>query len=270
MTSIQPGSVVVGRGSGPNGDIGIVLGHGFTGSPYSIRDWADYLAGQGFTVALPLLPGHGTRWQDLARTSWQQWYGAYERAWDELARERAAVFAAGLSMGGTLALRLASHRPVAGAVVVNPALTTAPAARYAGLLRYAVRSVKAIGNDIKRAGVDEQSYPRTPVAAVHQLTRLIADTAGRLPAVTAPTLVFRSAVDHVVPESSLELIRSRIGSSLVEVVPLPDSYHVATLDNDAETIFARTAGFMTAHGHAVQAKATAQGKAAQGRGEDRA
>jgi carboxylesterase len=247
MTSIQPARTEA--AGGRNGAIGIVLGHGFTGSPHSIRGWADYLAEQGFAVAVPLLPGHGTRWQDLARTPWQLWYAAYERAWDELARERSAVFAAGLSMGGTLALRLASRRPVAGVAVVNPALSIAdPAARYAGLLRYAVRSVKAIGNDIKLAGMDEQAYLRTPVAAVHQLRRLIADTAAVLPAVTAPTLVFRSAVDHVVPESSVELLRRRIGSSQVEVVPLPDSFHVATLDNDAETIFTRTAGFLAEHG----------------------
>ncbi|MFD1212162.1 alpha/beta hydrolase [Arthrobacter sp. GCM10027362] len=263
MTSIQPARTGAGDSS-RHGGIGVVLGHGFTGSPHSIRGWADYLSAQGFAVALPLLPGHGTRWQDLARTGWLQWYGAYERAWDELAGEHAAVFAAGLSMGGTLALRLASRRPVAGVAVVNPALSIAdPAARYAGLLRYAIRSVKAIGNDIKRPGVEEQAYPRTPVAAVHQLRRLIADTAASLPAVTAPTLVFRSAVDHVVPDSSVELIRHRIGSDQMEVVPLPDSFHVATLDNDAETIFARTAGFMAAHG-------LDRGAAAERTGDDRA
>jgi carboxylesterase len=152
---------------------------------------------------------------------------------------------------------------VAGVAVVNPALSIAdPAARYAGLLRYAVRSVKAIGNDIKRTGMDEQAYLRTPVAAVHQLRRLIADTAVALPAVTAPTLVFRSAVDHVVPASSVEMIRRRIGSSQVEVVPLPDSYHVATLDNDAETIFTRTAAFLAEHGQSPR-------RSQSGRREDR-
>jgi carboxylesterase len=261
MTSIEPARILSGAGDrSGHGGIGVVLGHGFTGSPHSIRGWADYLTGQGFTVALPLLPGHGTRWQDLTRRRWQEWYDAYERAWDELARERGVVFAAGLSMGGTLALRLASRRPVAGVAVVNPALAIAdPGARYAGVLRYAVRSVRAIGNDIKRAGVDEQAYLRTPVAAVHQLRRLIADTASRLPAVSAPTVVFRSAVDHVVPDSSVELIRRRIGSGHVEVVTLPDSYHVATLDNDADTIFARTAAFMAEYGSAPR----------RGRREDR-
>ncbi|NKX51001.1 alpha/beta fold hydrolase [Arthrobacter deserti] len=259
MTSTQPAPTGTGS-SGGNGTVGIVLGHGFTGSPHSILDWAGYLSAQGFAVSLPLLPGHGTRWQDLARTSWQEWYGAYERAWDELARERSAVFAAGLSMGGTLALRLASRRPVAGVAVVNPALSIAdPAARYAGLLRYAVRSVKAVRNDIKRPGMDEQAYLRTPVSAVHQLRRLIVDTAAALPAVTAPTLVFRSAVGHVVPDSSVDIIRRRIGSSRVEVVPLLESFHVATMDNDAETIFARTAGFMAEHGRSPR----------RGRREDR-
>jgi carboxylesterase len=238
----------VSRGHGALARVGVAISHGFTGSPVSMEPWAKHLAAEGFAVSLPLLPGHGTTWQELAKTPWQHWYAAYERAYLELAADCDVVFAAGLSMGGTLALRLAAHHPVAGIAVVNPGLTFLdPRARYSGVLKYLLKSVPAIGNDTKLAGVDEQAYKRTPLAAVHQLARLFTDTTASLPQVTAPTLVFRSTEDHVVPESSIDAIRRSLGTDRLEVVPLPNSYHVATLDNDAPLIFSRSTEFFKEH-----------------------
>ncbi|WP_330059155.1 alpha/beta hydrolase [Paenarthrobacter sp. Z7-10] len=235
-------------GHGDLAHIGIALSHGFTGSPVSMQAWAEYLAEQGFSVSLPLLPGHGTSWQDLARTRWQQWYSAFEDSYSQLAAQCDVVFAAGLSMGGTLALRLAQHHPVAGVAVVNPALSFSdPRARYSGLLKYVLKSVPAIGDDIKLAGVTEGAYGRTPVAAVHQLSKLFSDTVAGLPAVRVPTLVFRSSIDRVVPETSMLALRSGIGTQDLEVLTLENSYHVATMDNDAAQIFERSAHFFREH-----------------------
>ncbi|MBT1002169.1 alpha/beta fold hydrolase [Paenarthrobacter sp. DKR-5] len=231
-------------GHGSNARIGVALSHGFTGSTVSMLPWAHYLAERGFAVRLPLLPGHGTRWEDLAKTRWEQWYDAFETEYLELAGRTEVVFAAGLSMGGTLALRLAEHHPTAGLALVNPALTFSDRrAPLAGLLKYFLKSTPAIGDDILKEGVTEGAYPFTPVAGVHQLRRLFLDTGRNLSRIAAPTMLFRSTVDNVVPESSVDLIRERIGSREFEVVPLPNSRHVATLDNDAELIFERSARF---------------------------
>ena len=245
MTSV-PGAVAFSsEGSGANASTGVLLSHGFTGSPVSLTAWARYLAGQGYAVSLPLLPGHGTTWQDLARTPWQEWYGAYDQAYQQLAERTDTVVAGGLSMGGALALRLAAHRPVAGVAVVNPGLSIDdPRARWSGLLRWVMPSVPAIGNSIKLAGQDEGAYVRTPVGGVHQLTLLFRDTVASLPRVTAPTLVFRSTVDPIVKESSMDLLRSHLGSSDLEVVPLENSYHVATMNHDAPLIFEKTSHFI--------------------------
>lgn len=232
-------------GSGRNARIGVVLSHGFTGSPASMIGWAQHLARQGYAVKLPLLAGHGTTWQELSRTPWQRWYEGVDAAYRQLARETDAVVVAGLSMGGALALRLASLEPVAGVVVVNPGLTIAdPRARYVGVLKYLLRSVPSIGNDIRKEGMDERAYTRTPVAAVHQLAQLFRDTTERLPQVTAPALVFRSTIDRIVPESSLEVLQQRIGSADLEIIRLENSYHVATMDHDQELIFERSAAFI--------------------------
>lgn len=232
-------------GYGPNAATGVVLSHGFTGSTVSMLAWARYLADAGYAVSLPLLPGHGTTWQELSRTPWQQWYEAYDDAYAALAERTERVVAAGLSMGGALALRLAAFRPVAGVAVVNPGLTVAdPLAKYAGLLKYVRPSVRAIGNSIKLPGQDEAAYTRTPVAAVAELLRLFKDTAAQLPNVTAPVIAFRSTVDPIVPESSMDLLRKLVGSTDLEVVPLENSYHVATMDHDAPLIFDRTSEFI--------------------------
>lgn len=238
-------------GHGEMARIGVVVSHGFTGSLASVKDWGEALSGAGFAVKMPLLAGHGSTWQQLAKTPWQHWYRDVEDAYLELASSCDAVFVAGLSMGGALALRLAALHPVAGLALVNPGLTFSDKrAKYSGLLKYALQSVPAIGNDIKKAGVVEGAYPRTPVAAVHQLSQLFADTTRLLPQVSAPAVIFRSTVDHVVPDSSIDVLRARIGSADVQLVPLENSYHVATLDHDAPKIFSDTIAFFqrTRHG----------------------
>ena len=244
MTSPSGTAAFTSDGQGANAGTGVLLSHGFTGSPVSLAAWARHLSDQGYAVSLPLLPGHGTTWQELARTPWELWYDAYDRAYQQLEERTDRVFAAGLSMGGTLALRLGAHRPVAGVTVVNPGLTiNDPRARYSGLLKYVMKSVPAIANNIKREGQDEGAYPRTPVGGVHQLMRLFRDTTAVLPRITAPVLAFRSTVDPVVPESSMDVLRRYLGSGL-EVVSLENSYHVATMDHDAPLIFDRSHQFI--------------------------
>jgi carboxylesterase len=239
-------------GHGKLARVGVAVCHGFTGSPVSMRGWSEYLAEQGFAVNMPLLAGHGTTWQELSRTPWEHWYRDFEAAYLELAARCDTVFVAGMSMGGALSLRVAAHHPVAGIAVVNPGLTfNDNRAKYAGLLKYVLKSVPAIGDDIKAPGITEGAYSRTPIAAVHQLSKLFTDTISLLPQVTAPTLVFRSAVDHVVPDSSVDAIRANLGSKDLEVVPLPDSYHVATMDNDADTIFSTSSDFFRRHAGAI-------------------
>jgi len=69
------------------------------------------MADAGFTVELPLLPGHGTSIEDMVTTRWADWSAAAERAYEELAARCSAVVVAGLSMGGTLTLWLAERHP---------------------------------------------------------------------------------------------------------------------------------------------------------------
>lgn len=228
-------------------DVGVVLSHGFTGSPFSMRPWADHLAAQGFSVRVPLLPGHGTRWQDMNRTGWPDWYGAVESSFDELRGRCSSVFAFGLSMGGALCLRLAQERgaEVAGLALVNPSvLTLRRDIRFLPVLSKVVASVAPISDDIAKPGVSEHAYPRTPLRALASLTKLWALVRADLPKVSQPLLLLRSAVDHVVEPENSKVVLAEVSSSDVTEVVLEDSHHVATLDHDAPTIFERSADFV--------------------------
>lgn len=231
--------------SGGSGTIGVLLIHGFTGSPRSLRPWAEDLVARGYRVELPLLPGHGTRWEDMERVEWTDWYATVERAYDALAAETEMVFVCALSMGGSLALELGAHRSVAGLILVNPSVgTTDKRFLVLPLLSRVMRSIPAIGNDIAQPGGDEGAYDRTPLKGVVQLTRLWRAVRGDLGTVTAPVLLFRSKTDHVVDPSSAATIIRDIGSHDVREVMLERSFHVATLDYDAQEIFAGCAAFI--------------------------
>lgn len=233
-------------GHGALARTGALLIHGFTGCPQSMRPWAQYLAAAGLTTSCPRLPGHGTRWQDLNATQWPDWFAAVSGALDALAAKCDRVVVLGLSMGGTLALRLAEVRPaaVAGLVLVNPSLTSEKRALpLLGLLKWILPSLPGIGSDIKAPGVRELAYARMPVRALASLVDLWGVTRAELAAVRAPILLLRSATDHVVEPVNARLLLEGVSSTDVTERVLPESYHVATLDNDRETIFAESLAF---------------------------
>ncbi|MCA4132794.1 carboxylesterase [Arthrobacter sp. M4] len=249
-------------GAGPR--IGVVLSHGFTGSPHGVRPWAEALAAEGFAVRVPLLPGHGTTWQDMATRRWQEWHTAVDDAYRELAAESDLVFAAGLSMGATLALRIAATRPVAGTIIVNPGLNIDdPRVAIVGALKYVLKTTPGIANDILKPDQDEGAYARTPVAAAHELKKLYKDTLKLLPRISAPVRVFRSTTDHVMSDASMDLLRKRLTNAPLEVSLLHNSYHVATLDNDAPEIFRGSVDFIRRIADQVAGTAAGSGAAAK-------
>ena len=227
--------------------IGVLLSHGFTGSPASMRPWGEHLGELGYGVVVPRLPGHGTTWQELNQRTWADWYAEIVTAYDALRAGHDAVVVGGLSMGATLALRLAADRgaDLAGVMVVNPAVSTRRLdVKLLPVLKHLVASFPAITNDIKKAGADECGYDRTPLKAVHSMMRAWPPLVADLPKVTAPLLYLRSDVDHIVDDSSEPIILGRVSSTDVKRVALTDSFHVATIDNDAPTILAESASFI--------------------------
>jgi carboxylesterase len=156
----------------------------------------------------------------------------------------------GLSAGAALALRLAEQRPadVAGLVLVNPCVRLSD--RRLALLplaKWVVPSFPGVVSDIKRTDITEVGYARVPSRALASALAFWSAVRADLGKVTAPVLVYRSRDDHVVPEASTRAVLAGVASRLVEERVVEDSYHVATLDNDAESIFAGSLGFVHAH-----------------------
>jgi carboxylesterase len=239
----------------PGGPVGVLLSHGFTGTTQSMRPWAEHLATAGLTVSAPRLPGHGTRWQDMNKTRWSDWYGELERAFDDLRSRCDTVFAMGLSMGGTLVLRLAEERAgqVAGVVVVNASLASERKdVKLAPFLSKVIPSFPGVGSDTKN-GAKELAYDKVPLMAFASLQKAWPVVVGDLHKITCPVLAYRSREDHVVePISGRVLVEGCAGGTIEERV-LENSYHVATLDNDAPTIFEEALQFVRTHAPSLEA-----------------
>ncbi|GAB3716126.1 alpha/beta hydrolase [Nocardiopsis nanhaiensis] len=237
--------------SHPGSGVGVLLCHGFTGSPHSMRPWAEYLADAGLTVELPRLPGHGTTWQDMATTTSDDWYAAVEEALLDLADRCDEVFVMGLSMGGALTLRLAQEYPelVSGVVLVNPSLVVedrrlpviAPIRRLASRI---LPSTPGLSSDVAMETAAEGGYDRVPTAAAATLPKLWRTVQEGMSGLRAPVLAYRSPQDHVVGPDSLRILARRAVNTRLTIHLLHDSYHVATLDHDAATIFEGSLAFV--------------------------
>ena len=243
MVTVRPDAEPFHAGEGR---LGALLLHGFTGSPHSMRPWAEHLVADGFRVALPRLPGHGTTWQDLNTTGWQDWYGTAEAEFKTLQAGCDHVFLAGLSMGASLALRIAEQYAdrVAGVSLVNPFVSQKDfRLRFLPLLRRVAPSFPGVTNDIAKPGQDEAGYPRLPLNALHSLVVAWTSLWPDLPKVTSPLLIFQSTIDHTIDTSSVPLILNSVSATDVTLVKLERSYHVATLDYDAKQIFTTSSSF---------------------------
>jgi carboxylesterase len=245
---IQPGAEPF---SAVGGSRGVLVLHGFTGNPASMRGVAEKMADAGLTVELPLLPGHGTAVEDLVDKRWSDFTAAVEEAYLDLGARCAQVAVAGLSMGGTLTCWLAERHPeILGLVLVNP-LVEPPADEFrqaiADLLAQGTEVAPGIGSDIAQPGVVEHSYPGTPLAAVLSLFEGVGDVAQSLSLISCPVLLFSSIEDHVVPPSNGEVLEAALSGPL-ERIKLERSFHVATVDYDRDEIEERAAAFVSSLG----------------------
>jgi carboxylesterase len=237
------------EGPGPKGRIGVLVLHGFGGSPRSLQELTERLEPVGYTVVLPLLAGHGSTPEAMEASRWTEWTADVEQAYQWVRARTDKVFVCGLSMGGTLGLWVAERHPdVAGLVTINTFIRH-PLEKVMLLIgRFGVpRWVKAIGNDAMAEGVDEKAYARLPMRSTRELALLSRDVRAGLSRVTCPALVFSSVVDHVVPPANQKEIYRTLGSTDKTFVELRDCYHLATMDCGKEQVFTGVLEFIAAH-----------------------
>lgn len=237
-------------------DLGVVLVHGFTGTPYEVRYLGEQLARAGLTVRAPRLPGHGTHVDELDRTTWQDWAAAVEHAAVELGRRCRQVAVVGQSLGGLLALYTASRRPEIACVgsLAAPLWLeglsghVARWTREGGPLARVRRLPKLGGSDVRdrRAKAENPCYDAIPTRALGELLAFMQVVDAELPAVTQPVLVLHATHDHTAPVSCARRIAE--GTRAVRTRILPRSYHLIAIDVERDIVAAEVIRFLRHHG----------------------
>jgi carboxylesterase len=220
------------------GHRGALLLHGFAGTPPELRGLGEELAGAGWRCHGPLLAGHGTTPDDLARTRWQDWAASAATALEELRAECDQVVVAGQSTGGSIALHLAANDPGIRAVacLATPVWLSGWRPRMLPVAKHVVRWDRP-GDDVdlyRPEGIHELwSYGRRSTRSVHELVRLLARLRSELVSVRAPVLIFHGERDRVIaPANAIEIERRLLCSAAVERVMLPRSGHGISVDVD--------------------------------------
>lgn len=235
------------------GSTGILLIHGYTGSPTEMRLIGDAFHAAGVTVSGPRLPGHGATFEAMNRCTWRDWTGHVEQAYRTLADRCERVFVGGLSMGSVLALHLAARHPeIAGAIAYSPAvwvqnrlLPLTPLARY-----FVKARPKDPGSDLVDPAADQQiwSYDVDPIPAAAQLLALLKRVRRLLPQITCPVLVIYSSGDGAIHPTSAQRTYDAVGSSDKQIIRIEKSGHVITVDQQWQFVAEQTLAWMSRHG----------------------
>lgn len=240
------------------GPVGCLLVHGFTGSPNELLELGEFLASRKITVSIPTLPGHGTHSADLFNYTWRDWFAAVKAAYQTLDQACQEVFVCGLSMGGTLALHLAAHKPVNGvialaAAVEFPRWQKVAARKLKGVLRF---RKKQSGEDVRNQSAKTRlgSYRRYPYYALDQLFQLVEHVRDDLSEVTQPILIMHSRQDHTVSFANSDWIVKSVGSKDKRKVDLEQSYHVITVDVEKARVWQEVFDFIRKHSKLVESK----------------
>lgn len=216
---------------------GILLIHGFTGSPAELQPLGEYLNEHGYTVFAPLLAGHGTSIEDMEKTRWNDWWISVEQGYEKLKIEGCQdIIACGHSMGGILALKLALNYPLKAVIsICAPIYLTDKRAYFSNVTKMFLRYHKKPRKH--RYGEELiTGYDRFPMVCVPSLIELINQIKPLLGHVEVPALILQAELDTTVEPRSGEYIYKEIGSREKQYITYEKSGHIITIDKDKEQV----------------------------------
>ena len=231
------------EGHGDKAAHGVLVIHGFTGSPAQLRPMAESINARGYTVSGLLLPGHCTTLDDMARVSWSDYIDSVRAGYDALAARCEDVSVVGLSMGGLLSLIISAERDVRACAVLSAAVVQRNRlARLSPALRYVMPRVIRWPESAVNRGADflheyDYGYSGLPVRRVADLMRLSRMACGALSSVHCPLLVVQSWRDETVNPVSAEIIMRGAASERKRLVRLERSGHMITLGPEREQVW---------------------------------
>jgi len=229
------------------GPVGVMLVHGYTATPAEVYLLGQHLQARGYTVAGPLLPGHGTTPQDANRARWQDWVRAVDASYRQLVTHCDTVFLGGESMGALLSLYLAAEHPqAAGVLVYAPALVSFPlyGPYVLPLLAPFVPFLPKHHHPPNPTDDRWQGYPVHPLHATGQMYRLQRQVRRRLPLIRQPILIAQGRLDEAVHSSVPDRIYRAVKSTVKEVHWLENSHHCLLLDVEWEQAARLTVEFI--------------------------
>jgi len=225
-------------------DTGVLLLHGFTATTTEVRLIGEKLRGAGYTVAAPLLPGHGTHPDDLNRATWQMWLEKVKEFYEMLARECSRVFVIAESMGCLLALELAIQHPeIKGLLLFAPAIKV----HKLWLSRYMVPFMKYLAKSSEDDGLPWKGYNVYPVRGSVEMLKLQKHLRKHLAEVTTPTLLFTGEYDATLTPDAADIIMEGLGSKEKGLVHMTESPHCILLDGELALAFQEIVQFIKGH-----------------------
>lgn len=188
--------------------IGILLIHGFLDTPFAMRDIGEFLRSKCFLVRSILLPGHGTKPDDLLDVKLEEWLADVEYGIKSLEEEVDEVYVLGLSAGGALAFYYAENPgnlKINGIVAILPSIKISPLAQFAKVVGV-FKKWKRIEKDR-----DYAKYESVPINGIHQVYRLTEKINGASNKINVPTMMVLSEDDStVLSEASIDFFTKRL------------------------------------------------------------
>ena len=227
------------------GDTACMLLPGFTNSPYEMREMGEFLNRLGYSVSIPLLPGHGTVPADLRKRKWVDWYEKSKSELFELRKEFERIYVIGFSMGASLALHLSAHYQINGVITLAPVLYLKNKLSFLShfIHLFFPYSKKLSGPDI-RSDVKTISYNKIPVKSISELLKFSKHLRQDLRDIYTPVLIIHARQDHVVDNKSAREIYHQISSKNKRILELQESYHIITLDMEKDKVFQEIKAFL--------------------------
>ncbi len=227
---------------------GVLLVHGFTGTPKEMRPLGEFLNQQGYTALGVRLFAHATRMEDMRRARWEDWFASVEDGWHLLRGLTDRIVICGLSMGGVLSLLFGSRYPVRGIVAMSTPyrLPDDPRLKVLPVMQHLVPYLDKGPPDHydPDAFKEHISYEKNPSHGILELTELLAEMRAALPQIHVPTLVIHSRNDRYVPLHNGEAIYNALGAPQKRRLWVEKSGHVVTREPDHPKVFAAIADFL--------------------------
>jgi carboxylesterase len=220
--------------------LGVLILHGFTGSLDTVKALVPIAEKLGLPYRMPVLRGHGTRYEDLSGVTANDWYVDAQAAMAELLKEAEQVIVIGLSMGALLTLNLAMDhaKDVAGVVLIAAFLRCAnPLAHITPLLTlFFPYWDNPASFDEKAIGAPCTNYKRFPTATFSSLLNYAGDMERRLNEVKAPALIIHSHRDHTASSITPLILQEKLGSIDTRMLWFDRSGHEMLQDREAPAV----------------------------------